>query len=102
MRAKFYATLRRIVGGKAVEIGLEPGDTVRSVLLRLTERFPALKPEMWSCEGQLFDYVHVFVNGREFKYLPDRLETVLQEKDVLDVFPPVAGGAPPASARQTT
>jgi sulfur-carrier protein len=92
MKVKFYAGLRRTVGGKVVEVSLTPGDTVRSVLTRLTEQFPALKPDMWNEADELTDFIHVFVNSREVKYLADKLDTLLQEKDVLDIFPPVAGG----------
>lgn len=92
MKIKFYATLRHVVGGKLVELELKPGDDVRSVLGRLTEQFPALGPAVWGEAGQLSDYVHVFLNGREIKHWPAKLDTPVQEKDALDIFPPVAGG----------
>ena len=92
MKVKFYATLRQIVGSKLVESRLEPGDTVRSMLTRLVEQFPALGPQVWDEGGQLASHVHVFVNGRELKYLPDKLDTPLRDNDSLDIFPPVAGG----------
>jgi len=92
LKAKFYASLRQIIGSKAIQIELVPGDTVRSVLTRLTEQFPELKLKVWNEDSTLSDYIHVFVNNREVKYLPDKLDTLLKEKDVLDVFPPVAGG----------
>lgn len=92
MRVKFYATLRSIVGSKVVEVELEPGDTVRGVLTRLAGQFPRLGPEVWQAGGRLADSVHVFVNGREVKYLPGQLETPLTDSDSLDIFPPVVGG----------
>lgn len=92
MQVKFYAGLRRIVGGKAVEVTLQPEDTLHSVLNRLTEQYPELKREIWNVEGQLSDYIHVFLNNREVRYIPAGLDTPLQESDVIDVFPPVAGG----------
>ncbi len=92
MQVKFYAALRQIVGSKMVQVQLDPGDTVRSVLMRLTGQFPELGRAVWDEAGHLTDYVHVFVNGREVKYLPDKLDTRLQETNSLDVFPPVAGG----------
>ncbi len=92
MQVRFYATLRFITGHRMVEVDLEPGDTVRRLLFRLADRFPALAKELWDATGSLSHYIHVFVNGREVKYLPDGLDTPLQEQDRLDVFPPVAGG----------
>lgn len=92
MQVKFYAGLRRIVGGKVVEVTLQPEDTLRSVLNRLVEQHPDLRREIWGAEGQLSDYIHVFLNGREARYLPATLDTPLQANDVIDVFPPVAGG----------
>jgi MoaD family protein len=100
MIVKFYAGLRRTVGSKIVEVNLTPGDTVRSVLTRLTGQFPALKSDMWNEAGELTDFIHVFVNSREVKYLADRLDTHLQEKDVLDIFPPVAGGISDAQPQE--
>ncbi len=92
MQVNFYATLRAAVGTKSVDVNLTAPSTVRAVLEAVTRDHPPLATEIWESPGKLNDYIHVFVNGRETRYLPHGLETLLQPNDTLDVFPPVGGG----------
>jgi molybdopterin converting factor small subunit len=66
--------------------------TVRVVLETVTRDQPKLAAEIWRAPGELNEFIHVFVNGRETRYLPQGLDTPLQPQDALDVFPPVGGG----------
>ena len=91
MKVKISATLRQLVGAKEIEVGLEVGDTVGSVLVRLVADYPALGEHILDDEGNLEAYINVFVNGRSIRFL-DGLDTSLSEEDVLAIFPPVAGG----------
>ena len=91
MKVKIFATLRQLVGAKEIEVGLEVGDTVGSVLARLVADYPALGEHILDDEGNLEAYINVFVNGRSTRFL-DGLDTSLIEDDVLAIFPPVAGG----------
>ncbi len=75
----FYATLRDEMGGRSLEMELEPGGTVRMMKDKLEAERPALKP---SIERAL-----VAVNR---EYAPD--ETVLPENAEVALFPPVSGG----------
>ena len=58
MIVKFYATLRSIVGGKAVEIPVEPGATAKELLDAIIAKYPPLKKEL-------------FVNGRGYQVLSE-------------------------------
>jgi molybdopterin synthase sulfur carrier subunit len=91
MRVKLFATLRQFVGAKEIEVGLEVGDTVGSVLARLVANYPALGKHILDDGGNLEAYINVFVNGRSIRFL-DGLDTRISEDDVLAIFPPVAGG----------
>ncbi len=91
MKVKIFATLRQLVGAKEIEVGLEGGDTVGSVLARLVADYPALGEHILDDEGNLETYINVFVNRRSMRFL-DGLNTSLSEDDVLAIFPPVAGG----------
>lgn len=91
MEVRFYATLRDIVGGRSVDVNLEPGATVGELLARLFERFPDLEPRLLDEAGELRRSVNVFVNGRGVPHL-DGLNTKLQPQDEISIFPPVAGG----------
>jgi sulfur-carrier protein len=91
MHANFYATLRPIVGGKTVEFDLEDGATVKALLDAAGDRFPELCELTWEADGSLRDYLKIFVDGREIRYL-QMLETRISSDAVVDIFPPVAGG----------
>ena len=87
----FYATLRAIVGQKRVEPDLPEGSSVTTILDEMFQNYPALRKEILDAEGQLQRHVSLFINGRDIRYL-NGLDTELKEGEVLDVFPPVAGG----------
>ncbi len=92
MKVKLFATLRLLVGEREVEVSAGPGDSVRKVLTELVDKYPALRQEIFQDDGSLQERVHVFLNGRDVRYL-DGLDTVVQEGDELRIFPPVGGGA---------
>jgi len=92
MQVNFYATLRQIVGTKTVEFEVPEGATVRQLLDEILRVYPALRCELVDDQGELYGYVHFFVNGRDVPYLQDQTETVLAADDVISVFPAVGGG----------
>lgn len=63
------AWVTRFVGGNgsdriSFELAIAPGDTVRTVLRRLSERFPQLQYALWDPEsGELGEHIEVVVNG---------------------------------------
>ena len=44
------------------------GDSAVEVLKNLTERFPKLRPHLFSDDGQLRNFVNVFVNGEGIRF----------------------------------
>ncbi len=92
MQINFYADLRPLAGGKTVDVIGDAPMTVRAALESVTSARPALGEKIWQAPGELFDHIHVFVNGRQSVFLLSGLETPLQSGDTLDVFPPVGGG----------
>ena len=93
MKVNFFATLRPLAGGKTVDFGLPEGTTIRALVDAIVTRFPPMRQELLDADGQLYEHVHVFVNGRDTQYLPLAMETPLSLKDVLNVFPAVDGRA---------
>ncbi len=91
MKVKLYATLRPLVGASSVEVNAGPGDTVRTVLNELLERYPVLQDELLQ-DGEISPRIHIFLNGREVRY-SGGLDMVLPENADLRIFPPVGGGA---------
>jgi molybdopterin synthase sulfur carrier subunit len=92
MEVSFYATLRQIVGGKTVEVEFSEGMTLRQLIQDLVTRVPRLRAELFGENGELHGHVHVFVNGRDVTFLPDKLDARLEAQDAVNIFPPVGGG----------
>jgi molybdopterin synthase sulfur carrier subunit len=88
----FYGGLRPVVGQHLQRFELHKDSTVGELLAELVRHNAALSEALLDKEGRPRDYVHVFVNGRDHPYLPQRLDTVLEPGDRVDIFPPTAGG----------
>ena len=93
MIVNYYATLRQAVGGsRKVDIVIPPGGTLRQLVEEMVKRFPGLKMEMLDQQGNLYGHIHIFVNGRDSTFLDGSLDTILDPKDTISIFPPVGGG----------
>ncbi|MCP4423955.1 MAG: MoaD/ThiS family protein [Chloroflexi bacterium] len=92
MEAHFYATLRQIAGTKTVEFPLPKTVTVWRLVTAVIERFPAMREELLNENGNLHSHVHVFVNGRDSRFLEEGRETIISIEDKIDIFPAVGGG----------
>jgi MoaD family protein len=92
LKINFYATFRPIVGAKTIEVPFSEGLTVRQLVDQVIKSYPALERQLMDDQGVLLGYVHIFINGRDHYYLPAGLDTVLSERDEIDIFPPVGGG----------
>ena len=88
MKVNLYATYRDLIGAKHLDLS---GQTVGEVIDRLIEKYPQMKPEIFAAPGELSSRVSIFRNGRDIRYL-NGLDTPVGPDDVLDLFPPVAGG----------
>lgn len=91
MKIKVFATFREICGLKEWDIPHRDNLTVRDVLHQIIDQYPPMKEELFSDDGQLLPFVHVFVNGKNIIH-GNGLDTILEEKDQLALFPPVGGG----------
>ena len=91
-QVSFYATLRKIVGQKTVELSLPEDPTLQDLLDTVLSTYPALRDDLLDESGQLSRYIHLFVNGRSSKYLPAGMATPIESDVKLEFFPAVAGG----------
>ncbi len=91
MQVRFYADLRSLVGGSAVDVPAGQADTAGAVMRHLAAAYPGLKEKLWNRDGAWTGYVTVLVNGRHIQYLQG-LETPLKPGDVVSMFPPIGGG----------
>ncbi len=92
MQINLYATFRLIAGCKSLALDLPAGTTLRAAIDEILHQFPNLQPHWVNKLGEIHAHVHAFINGQEAATLEEGWETPLQPEDVLDFFPPVAGG----------
>ncbi|MCS7136484.1 MAG: ubiquitin-like small modifier protein 1 [Nitrososphaerota archaeon] len=87
-----FATIRESLGTGYVEILLEDGSDVRTLLKTLTKKFgDVFRNQVLVNEEKLAPYVKVLVNGRDIEYLSG-MGTKLKDGDEVAIIPPVAGG----------
>ena len=91
---KGYFNLQEAMDGKSVlEVEKETA-TLRDLLDDLSKRFGKDLRELIFDPGTggLVSHVMLLVNGRNYLFMPDRLDTVLKDGDEIGLFPPIAGG----------
>ena len=81
--------LRPHVGG-ASSIKAE-GSTVGELFDGLVSKYPGLRGQLITETGDLHRFVNVYRNDDDIRYL-GRLETPVNESDVVSIIPAVAGG----------
>jgi sulfur-carrier protein len=92
MKVNFYATLRDITGAKTVEFDPLACATVRCLIDAMVARYPALRQKLLQDSGDLWGHVHIFINGRDARFLEDELDAEIKPNDIVSVFPAVGGG----------
>jgi adenylyltransferase/sulfurtransferase len=73
------------------------GATVGELLADLTRQYDGLRRHLYTDEGRLRNFVNVYLNDEDIRYL-QREQTPVKDGDSLSIVPSVAGGAPTASA----
>jgi sulfur-carrier protein len=92
MIVNFFATLRDISGGKAIEFDVDHGITAKELLDAIIDRFPQMKKELLDEGGRMYGHVHLFINGRDVQFTDDQFQTKIMPEDTVNVFPAVGGG----------
>ena len=75
-------------GASAIKV---EGKTVSELLENLDRDYRGLKTEIVSADGSVHRFFNIYRNGEDIRYL-DRLNTTLQDGDVIAILPAVAGG----------
>lgn len=91
VRIRIPMPLRTYTNG-ADEVVVE-ASTVREALAALTARHDGLQPRVLGPDGELRQFVNVFLGSRNVRTLQG-LATPLDSNDVLSIIPAVAGGQP--------
>jgi sulfur-carrier protein len=89
VEVRIPTVFRRFTEGQAV-VQLEPG-TVGELIGQLEARWPQMKGQIVTENGELHRFVNVYVNDEDARYL-DKLNTRVGEGDTVSLLPSVAGG----------
>ncbi|MGH9257925.1 MAG: molybdopterin-synthase adenylyltransferase MoeB [Vicinamibacterales bacterium] len=73
------------------------GGTVGELLADLTRQYEGLRKHLYTDEGRLRNFVNVYLNDEDIRYL-QREQTPVKPGDSLSIVPSVAGGAPTVAA----
>ena len=81
--------LRKFTGGKdKVKVN---GRTISLALLSLADAYPALKTQIYDDDGKMRNFVNIFLNDEDVRYL-DGEDTEIKDSDVISIVPSIAGG----------
>jgi MoaD family protein len=92
MKINLYATFRLVAGAKSIELDLPGHATVQDMVRAILDTYPRLGELLVDETGRLPAHVHIFIDGRDTKYLPDGMGTLVASAEKIDLFPPIAGG----------
>jgi MoaD family protein len=82
--------LRTATAGEKMVVA--EGGSVRQVLDGLSRRYPDFADHLFGSDGQLRQFVNVYVNDEDIRYLGG-LDTRVEDGDTISILPAVAGGA---------
>lgn len=90
VKVKIPTMLRATVGGERVVAG--QGATLRALLADVNARHPGFAVQLLNPRtGELQPFVNVYLNDEDVRYM-GRLETPVEEGDIVSILPAVAGG----------
>ena len=83
------APLRRVTEGQD-KVSVE-GTSLNEVIGSLDSRFPGIRERLCDEQGELRNFVNVYVNGEDVRFL-EGLRTATKAGDEISIVPAVAGG----------
>jgi molybdopterin synthase sulfur carrier subunit len=89
VEVRIPTVFRKFTQGDAM-VKLEPG-TVADLIDQLEKRYPGMKQQLLTDQGDLHRFVNIYVNDEDARYL-EKLETKVAEGDKVALLPSVAGG----------
>jgi MoaD family protein len=89
VEVRIPSLLQSFVGG-AKSVAVE-GQTVGQLLDSLDSLYPGFRRHILDEEGKLHQFVNVFVNDEDIRFLED-LGTPVGDGDTISILPAVAGG----------
>lgn len=81
--------LRRVTDGQD-KVDAE-GATLREIIDSMESQFPGIKARICDDNGDLRNFVNVFVNGEDVRFM-DGVDSATADGDEISIVPAVAGG----------
>lgn len=86
---KIPTVFRKFTDNEAsVDVG---AGTIADILNELESKHPGVREQLLTSDGELHRFVNVYVNDEDARYL-DKLDTKVDEGDIVSILPSVAGG----------
>jgi sulfur-carrier protein len=89
VEVKIPTVFRKFTDQQAT-VQVEAG-TIEDVIGRLNDRFPTLRGQLLTEEGEIHRFVNIYLNDEDVRYL-DKLATRADDGDTVALLPSVAGG----------
>ena len=81
--------LRRVTDGQD-KVDTE-GETLRQLIDSMESQYPGIKERLCDEDGNLRNFVNVYVNGEDVRFL-DGIDSATGDGDEVSIVPAVAGG----------
>ena len=81
--------LRRVTNG--LDKATVEGATINEIIHSLETQFPGIKKRLCEDGGQLRNFVNVYINGEDIRFL-DGMDSLVKMDDEISIVPAVAGG----------
>ena len=81
--------LRRVTDGQD-KVSVE-GSAINEVIGSLDGQFPGIKERLCDDQGELRNFVNIYVNGEDVRFLQG-IDSATKEGDEISIVPAVAGG----------
>ena len=89
VEVRIPTVFRKFTDGES-RVELEPG-TIADLVVQLERRYPGMKGQLLTEDGELHRFINVYVNDEDARYL-EKLSTKVGEGDTVSLLPSVAGG----------
>jgi MoaD family protein len=88
-KVKLPPVLRKLSGGvKEVEV---QGTTIGEVLDSLDQKYPTIKTQLLTDDGQIARFVNLYLNDEDVRFMQG-LTTPVKESDTVVILPAMSGG----------
>jgi molybdopterin synthase sulfur carrier subunit len=78
-----------LAGQKSVSV---VGNSVIELIQDMIRQFPAVKQNIFDPEGRIRPYINLYLEGKNIKELNDGLDTLVGDKDSLEIIASMSGG----------